>query len=147
MDGNLRIKKTFMTYAKRLHRGNFKERGSHNTMIQIRAAEDGLLTKAHVESFRRMFTREAPSDWRLWFKHYGFTPITEKRGGHRMGKGAGEFRYYAAAISRGTVVFEISNPWGLTEDVFTLAGKAAKKLSFRVIISYNKKNLSSKKNK
>jgi len=75
--------------------------------FNVIASEPGFLTSFQIETVRR-FLRKALKKKALFVIKAGVTtPITKKPKDVRLGRGKGDMKCFAAAIKKGTIIFEI----------------------------------------
>ena len=75
----------------------------------IVAKKPGRLTSRQIESTRIAIKRKIRPHGKLWIRVFPSVPISGKPTQIRMGKGKGFVQYWAAKVSIGMVLFEISN--------------------------------------
>lgn len=87
--------------------------GSRGTTISfgeagLKALDYGVLTSRQIESARKAVTHFTKRGGRLWIRIFPDKPITKKAIGVRMGSGKGAVDHYAAVITPGKLVLEMS---------------------------------------
>lgn len=102
---NLKFKKTRKGKIKQ-----FKLKFLKFGVIGLKSLETATLNFKQIESARQTITKKAKRKIKLWVKPFLHLPITSKPIGVRMGKGKGKISYWAAKISKGSVIFEICGP-------------------------------------
>jgi len=80
----------------------------------LKALEPGWITSRQIEAARIAITRHAKRGVKVWIRIFPDKPITKKPAETRMGKGKGAPEYWAAVVTPGRLMYEIS---GVTEAV------------------------------
>jgi large subunit ribosomal protein L16 len=76
-------------------------------LYALKALETGRITSRQIEAARRAITRKLKREGRVWINIYPHIPVTSKPTEVRMGKGKGNFSYWAAQVKPGKILFEI----------------------------------------
>ena len=79
-----------------------------NGMFGIKSLEQDLLTSRQIEAARVAVTRYMQRQGQIWIRIFPDKPITKKPAEVRMGKGKGNLEYYAAVVSPGRIMFELT---------------------------------------
>lgn len=74
----------------------------------IQSLESSKIDFKEIESCRRTIKRGIRKLGSIWIKLFTNIPIYKKSFGSRMGKGKGNLSYWACAIKKGEILFEIS---------------------------------------
>ena len=102
----------------------------------LKVTSNGLLTSRQIESARKAITHFTKRGGKLWIRVFPDKPITKKAVGVRMGSGKGAVDHYAAVVTTGKVVFELS---GLSREIMeTALIRAAHKLPLQTKIFFKK---------
>ncbi len=122
-----------MKYRK-AQRGSVRELASRGNTVAhgefgLQSMQSGWLSARQIEAGRMAATHYLHRQGRVYIRVFPHKPISGKPLETRMGKGKGEPAYYAAAISQGTMLFEIG---GVPEDLARRAfSRVAHKMPFR----------------
>ena len=76
--------------------------------IGLKANQSGRITARQLESARQAIVRKIKRKGKLWINIFPSIPVTKKPTEVRMGKGKGNVDYWAAKVSIGTVLFELT---------------------------------------
>ena len=76
--------------------------------IGLKANQSGRITARQLESARQAIVRKIKRKGKLWINIFPNIPVTKKPTEVRMGKGKGNVDYWAAKVSIGTVLFELT---------------------------------------
>jgi len=74
----------------------------------IKTLEEQWLTARQIEAARIAVTRHMKRQGQVWIRIFPAKPITKKPAEVRMGKGKGAPEYWAAPVTPGRMLFEIS---------------------------------------
>ena len=74
----------------------------------IKTLEEHWLTARQIEAARIAVTRHMKRQGQVWIRIFPAKPITKKPAEVRMGKGKGAPEYWAAPVTPGRMLFEIS---------------------------------------
>ena len=74
----------------------------------IKSLEPGWITSRQLEAARIAVTRKMKREGQVWIRIFPDKPITKKPAEVRMGKGKGAPEYWAAPVTPGRMLFEIS---------------------------------------
>ena len=74
----------------------------------IKTLEEQWLTARQIEAARIAVTRHMKRQGQVWVRIFPDKPITKKPAEVRMGKGKGAPEYWAAPVTPGRMLFEIS---------------------------------------
>ena len=80
----------------------------------LKALEPKWITNRQIEAARQSMTRHMKREGQVWIRIFPDKPITNKPTEVRMGKGKGNLEYYAAVVSPGRIMFELT---GVTMEV------------------------------
>lgn len=94
----------------------------------LKALTASYVSAAQIEAARKAVTHWTKREGKLWLRIFPSKPITAKAEG-RMGAGKGEVKSYAAAVTPGKILFELS---GVVEKIAREAfERAAAKLPLK----------------
>ena len=111
---------------------NFKSNKLVFGSIGIKALESGLISSRQIESARQAIARKIQRKGKIWIRIFPHYPVTKKPIEVRMGKGKGSVNHWAAKVSGGTVLFELS---GISDNIALSAFKTGgAKLPIKTII-------------
>ena len=101
------------TKYRKMQKGRMKglsQRGHQlsNGMFGVKALDAVFVTSRQIEAARIAATRYMKREGQLWIKIFPDKPITKKPLEVRMGKGKGALDHYAAVVTPGRILFEIS---------------------------------------
>lgn len=74
----------------------------------LKALAPKWITNRQIEAARQAMTRHMKREGQVWIRIFPDKPITAKPAEVRMGKGKGNLEYYAAVVSPGRIMFEIT---------------------------------------
>ena len=74
----------------------------------IQALGRGLITAAQIEAARVAINRYLSRRGKVWIRIFPHKPVTKKPAETRQGKGKGSVEYWAANITPGVILFELS---------------------------------------
>ena len=74
----------------------------------IKALEEVWITARQIEAARVAVTRYMKRQGQVWIRVFPAKPITKKPAEVRMGKGKGAPEYWAAPVTPGRILFEVS---------------------------------------
>ena len=74
----------------------------------IKTLEQHWLTARQIEAARIAVTRYMKRQGQVWIRVFPAKPITKKPAEVRMGKGKGAPEYWAAPVTPGRILFEVS---------------------------------------
>ena len=74
----------------------------------IKTLEEQWLTARQIEAARIAVTRHMKRQGQVWIRIFPAKPVTKKPAEVRMGKGKGAPEYWAAPVTPGRMLFEIS---------------------------------------
>ena len=96
----------------------------------LKALEPCWLTDRQIEAARVAMTRFIKRGGKVWIRVFPDKPITKKPQEVRMGKGKGEPAYWAAVVTPGTILYELS---GVSEEAAKICfARLAHKMPVRV---------------
>jgi len=72
----------------------------------IRCLENGLLNPSQIEACRRVISKKIQKNNMLWICCFPNVPVTSKPLAVRMGKGKGNFSFWAFPARTGRILFE-----------------------------------------
>ncbi|HNB81772.1 MAG TPA: 50S ribosomal protein L16, partial [Chitinophagaceae bacterium] len=82
------------------------------------------ITNRQIEAARQAMTRHMKREGNVWIRIFPDKPITKKPAEVRMGKGKGNLEYFAAVVSPGRIMFEISGvPLDVAKGALSLAAQ------------------------
>ena len=98
----------------------------------LKAITAERIRSEQIESARKVMSREAGKNGKIWIRIFPDMPYTQKPAEVKLGKGKGDLAGYCAPVKPGRVLFEID---GVTEAVAREAlRKGATKLPTKCII-------------
>lgn len=106
-------------------RGNSLSFGEYG----IKALGRGWLSAAQIEAGRRAITNSLKRKGRVWIRVFPDKPVTSRAAGQRMGGGKGDIDRYAAVVTPGRIIFEVTGP--NPELIENALRKAGGKLPFK----------------
>jgi len=84
----------------------------------LKVMASGQLTSRQIEAARKAVTHFTKKGGKLWIRVFPDKPVTRKPAGVRMGSGKGPVDHYAAVVTPGRIIFELS---GLDRSVMETA--------------------------
>ena len=100
--------------------------------VGLKAITAERIRSEQIESARKVMSREAGKNGKIWIRIFPDMPYTQKPAEVKLGKGKGDLAGYCAPVKPGRVLFEID---GVTEAVAREAlRKGATKLPTKCII-------------
>ena len=101
------------TKFRKMQKGRMKgnaQRGSQLSFgnFGIKTLEEHWITARQIEAARIAVTRYMKRQGQVWIRVFPAKPITKKPAEVRMGKGKGAPEYWAAPVTPGRMLFEIS---------------------------------------
>ena len=90
----------------------------------LKSLDRGWITNRQIEAARQAMTRHMKREGNVWIRIFPDKPITKKPAEVRMGKGKGNLEYFAAVVSPGRIMFEISGvPLDVAKGALSLAAQ------------------------
>ncbi|WP_194851090.1 50S ribosomal protein L16 [Nonlabens antarcticus] len=90
----------------------------------IKSLDSEFINSRQIEAARIAATRFMKREGSLWIKIFPDKPITKKPLEVRMGKGKGAVEYWAAVVTPGRILFEISGvPLATAQEALRLAAQ------------------------
>ena len=90
----------------------------------VKSLDSNFINSRQIEAARIAATRFMKREGSLWIKIFPDKPITKKPLEVRMGKGKGNFEYWAAVVKPGRILFEISGvPQAVAQEALRLAAQ------------------------
>ena len=101
------------TKFRRMQKGRMKGNAQRGHQLAfgtygIKTLEENWLTARQIEAARIAVTRHMKRQGQVWIRIFPAKPITKKPAEVRMGKGKGAPEYWAAPVTPGRMLFEIS---------------------------------------
>ena len=95
------------------HRGRRKGLAGAGTSISfgefgLKATESAWLTSRQIEAARRVITRYARREGKLWIRVFPDKSVTARAAETRMGKGKGSVDHWVVVVKPGRVIFEMA---------------------------------------
>jgi large subunit ribosomal protein L16 len=122
------------TKFRKQQRGRLRGRATRGATLAfgefgLQALEHGYLTARQIEAARVAMTRHAKRGGKVWIRVFPDKPMTKRPPETRMGKGKANPEFWAAAVRRGRVLYEME---GVTAEVARQALRlAGHKLSLK----------------
>lgn len=92
----------------------------------IKTLTNGRISARQLEASRIVISKHLKKGGKMWLRVFPDKPITKKPIEVRQGKGKGDVEFWAAVVTPGKILFEIS---GLSEEI---AKKALKLASYKL---------------
>jgi large subunit ribosomal protein L16 len=90
----------------------------------IKSMDSEFINSRQIEAARIAATRFMKREGSLWIKIFPDKPITKKPLEVRMGKGKGAVEYWAAVVTPGRILFEVSGvPLATAQEALRLAAQ------------------------
>ena len=90
----------------------------------IKSLDSEFINSRQIEAARIAATRFMKREGSLWIKIFPDKPITKKPLEVRMGKGKGAVEYWAAVVTPGRILFEVSGvPLATAQEALRLAAQ------------------------
>lgn len=101
------------------HRGRMTGKASRGNLIcfgryALQALEPAWITARQIEAGRRAMTRNVKRGGKIWVRIFPDKPVTARPAETRMGSGKGSHAYWAAVVTPGKIIYEIS---GVPENI------------------------------
>lgn len=74
----------------------------------LKATESAWVTSRQIEAARRVITRYARREGKLWIRVFPDKSVTARAAETRMGKGKGSVDHWVAVVKPGRVIFEMA---------------------------------------
>ena len=89
----------------------------------LKAQDRAWVSSRQIEAARKAITHHTKRGGKLWIRIFPDKPVTQKSQGIRMGRGKGAVDHYAAVVTPGRMIFEISGvSKEQAKEAFRLAG-------------------------
>jgi len=89
----------------------------------LKAQDRAWVSSRQIEAARKAITHHTKRGGKLWIRIFPDKPVTQKGQGIRMGRGKGAVDHYAAVVTPGRMIFEISGvSKEQAKEAFRLAG-------------------------
>jgi len=101
------------TKFRKMQKGRMKGNAQRGAQLSfgnfgIKTLEEHWITARQIEAARIAVTRYMKRQGQVWIRIFPAKPITKKPAEVRMGKGKGAPEYWAAPVTPGRMLFEIS---------------------------------------
>jgi len=101
------------TKFRKMQKGRMKGNAQRGAQLSfgnfgIKTLEEHWITARQIEAARIAVTRYMKRQGQVWIRVFPAKPITKKPAEVRMGKGKGAPEYWAAPVTPGRMLFEIS---------------------------------------
>ena len=101
------------TKYRKMQKGRMKGNAQRGNRLSfgtfgIKALEECWMTDRQIEAARIAVTRYMQRQGQVWIRVFPTKPVTKKPAEVRMGKGKGAPEYWAAPVTPGRMLFEIS---------------------------------------
>ncbi|KAL9431584.1 hypothetical protein AB3S75_026722 [Citrus x aurantiifolia] len=101
------------------HRGRMTGKASRGNLIcfgryALQALEPAWITARQIEAGRRAMVRNVKRGGKIWMRIFPDKPVTARPAETRMGSGKGSHAYWAAVVTPGKIIYEIS---GVPENI------------------------------
>jgi len=97
--------------------------------VGIRCLENAYITSKQIESIVLFLRKKLKKQGQVWFRVFPDISVVRKPGELRMGKGKAKHSFWACAIRKGKIVFEVE---GLNKmELWDVMGECSAKLPFR----------------
>jgi large subunit ribosomal protein L16 len=76
-------------------------------LFGIKALNAYRITEKQIETCKQIISKNTKGKGKYWVRVFPHNPVTEKPADVRMGNGKGGVEYWMAAVSAGTMLFEL----------------------------------------
>ena len=129
-------------YRKQM-RGRMRGKAMRGAEVQfgefgLQALEPGWVSAREIEAARRAIVRATQRRGKVWIRIFPDKPVTQRAAETRMGKGKGEFSYWATFVKKNKILFELDGPFE-DELFYKVLQEAASKIGIKTkIVFYNR---------
>jgi len=93
----------------KLPKTNLKNNTLKFGIVGIKALESGLINTHQIEAILKLLKTIIKKTAKVWIRIYPHISITSKPLEVRMGKGTGSIKYFAAKVSCGSILLELTH--------------------------------------
>jgi len=78
----------------------------------LKATTAGRIRSEQIEAARKVLSREAGKNGKIWIRIFPDMPYTQKPAEVKLGKGKGDLQGYCAPVKPGRIIFEVDGVEG-----------------------------------